>query len=208
MKRLCIFDFDGTLVDSMESFADTAARIIEDLYNMPFAEARTLYRKTSGIPFFQQLEVIFPNDPRNAEAADLFEEQKLAGYFEQPLFAGTEDLLRHLKERGIKSAISSNNFQNLVTEFVDRKGLKPDITLGYRENFSKGTEHFNYLKQSLSLQPEEMIFVGDSISDSHKAEKAQIDFIGKTGTFDAKEFQDQCPDAVLIAELAEIKNIL
>ena len=53
--------------------------------------ARRLYLETSGIPFFQQLEVIFPNDPANAATAEEFERIKLEGYFDEPLFDDAAD---------------------------------------------------------------------------------------------------------------------
>src|SRR4051812_11625031 len=84
-KSLCVFDFDGTIVDSMEAFADLAGTLISENYHLPFPHSRKLYLQTSGVPFFQQLEILFPNDLKNAKIASAFEQQKTTGYFDLPL---------------------------------------------------------------------------------------------------------------------------
>ena len=75
-KKVVVFDFDGTVVDSMDSFADIAADVMPRYYSISGEEAKRLYLETSGIPFFQQLEQLFPNNENNDKAAHDFEETK------------------------------------------------------------------------------------------------------------------------------------
>ena len=62
--QLLVFDLDGTLIDTMGDYADKAAALIRDHYGTPKDEARRRYFETSGVPFEQQLEQIFPGDDR------------------------------------------------------------------------------------------------------------------------------------------------
>lgn len=207
-KSLCVFDFDGTLVDSMSTFATIAATVIEEFYSIPPQRGYELYLKTSGVPFFEQLEILFPGDFRNQEASEKFEQEKKKIYLDQPLCAGTEELLQTLHKKGIKIAISSNNYQKLVSEFVEAKGLPCDFVLGYQPKFSKGKEHFEYLKKTLSLNNQQILFVGDSLKDGEKAQGCSIDFVAKLGTFNEEDFDTHFPNSPVIDNLKELINII
>ena len=63
--RLVVFDVDGTLIDTMQSFADYAALLMKDHYGVEFSEARSVYFETSGLPFRKQLAQIFPGNRMN-----------------------------------------------------------------------------------------------------------------------------------------------
>ncbi len=92
-KRAFLFDFDGTLVDTMDGFADIAGRVIHEVHpEMSFKEARANYMKTSGAPFFQQCEILFPGHSTNAEKVRIFEEEKQVGFFKQKF----SDIIRAL----------------------------------------------------------------------------------------------------------------
>lgn len=208
MKSLCVFDFDGTLVDSMSVFADIAGRQIEKFYSIPFLKARQLYLDTSGVPFFEQLEILFPADFRNSECALAFEEEKKQSYFDQPLIEGADELLKSLKDKGIQIAISSNNYQKLVRQFVQKRGLVCDYVLGYEPDFAKGKPHFDFLKKKLSLNNQDIVFIGDSLKDGEKAKDCSIDFVAKAGTFSKKDFLENFPNAAVIQDLNELIKVI
>jgi len=77
-----LFDFDGTLVDTMHGYADIAGRLISTRYEgYSFEQGRRRYIETSGIPFVQQMEIVAPADARNAETVRMFEEEKIEGFY-------------------------------------------------------------------------------------------------------------------------------
>src|SRR5579862_1222292 len=78
VPRVLLCDLDGTLIDSMPTLADLATEVMESTYGTPRILARELYLATCGLPFVKQLEEIYPGDPRNAGASDLFEGRKPA----------------------------------------------------------------------------------------------------------------------------------
>ena len=206
-KKVVIFDFDGTIVDSMDAFADIAADVMPRHFPIDPVTAKRRYLETSGLPFFQQLEVIFPKHPANAKAADEFEKKKLENYFEKPVYGDAAHTLKHLREKGIKVAVSSNNFQELVDKFVGQTGIVFDMVLGFKPDFAKGKDHFEHILRETGLKAEEMIFVGDSIKDGERARDFGIDFIGKEGIFSRNEFKRHFPDAKVISTLAELKKL-
>jgi phosphoglycolate phosphatase-like HAD superfamily hydrolase/phosphatidylglycerophosphate synthase len=207
-KEVIVFDFDGTVVDSMNTFADLAAEVMPKYYPVNASIARSMYLNTSGVPFFQQLELLFPNHQANATASEEFERRKLDTYFERPLFTDVLETVHHLKKRGIKTAVSSNNFQHLVESFVTRTGITFDLVLGYKTNFEKGQEHFAYIERRLGIGREAMAFVGDSIKDGERAMHCGVEFIGKEGIFSRDQFTERFPGARIISTLSELKELI
>jgi len=202
-----IFDFDGTIVDSMEAFADIAAEVMPKHYPVDGETARKLYLETSGIPFFQQLEQIFPKDRSNRPASEEFERVKLESYLEKPAFRDAPDTIKHLRSLGVKTVVSSNNFQELVDRLTERLGIDFDMVLGYKPGFAKGEDHFSHIEEKLGISRNDMTFVGDSIKDGERANGSGVSFIAKEGIFPGKEFKEKFPDAKVISNLEELKKI-
>ncbi len=204
--RAIAFDFDGTIVDSMRAFASIASRVMPRHYAIDTETARQKYIETSGLPFFQQLEVIFPGNPANAYAAEEYEKAKLEGYFREPLFDDAAETIAHLRQHGIRTAVSSNNFQHLVENFVTRAGVEFDMVLGFKPGFAKGRDHFCHIEHELDVSRDAMVFVGDSMKDGERALDYGIKFIAKEGTFTREQFAAKFPNTTVIANLAELKT--
>ncbi|MBI2083550.1 MAG: HAD family hydrolase [Deltaproteobacteria bacterium] len=207
-KTVCVFDFDGTLVDSMDSFIVLAAEVMRDIYQLPVSQGSEAYVKTSGIPFREQLEIIFPGDCRNPLACQRFESIKKASYLEKEFCEDVGETIGYLQSKKIKVVVSSSNYQELVEEFLKKKKVRLDLVLGWRPNFSKGRDHFRHVQKVLSVTPQSILFVGDSLKDAERAEECSIDFIAKTGIFSEKEFRDHFPKVRVIRSLSELKSYL
>lgn len=202
--RAVAFDLDGTIVDSMGAFARIAADVMAEYHRADWTWAHGRYLETSGIPFFQQLELIFPGNPANAATAEDFERRKLAGFFSEPLFPGVPETLAALRGRGIHTAVSSNNFQDVVEEFVRRRGLEFDLVLAFGGGLFKGEPHFRKILETWALAPNQLLYVGDSLSDGNRALASGIPFVGRTGTFDRQAFSKAFPGIRLIDEIPEL----
>lgn len=189
-KKAIIFDFDGTLVDTMQIFADVASRLIFENYELEKELARQKYFETSGLPFCQQIEIIFPGHALNLTVASAYEMEKLEATSDIKMDRETREALKILKSQGYDLAVSSNNFQHNISRFVEnnRLGELFKLALGFKDNFGKGKEHFDFIKNELGLDGREMIFIGDSLNDARLAKENNVDFIGKTGTFAKKDF--------------------
>ncbi len=91
--------------------------------------------------------------------------------------------------------------------YIKEQGLAPDLVLGHKEGFSKGKDHFDYIKTHLRADTDDLVFVGDSLRDLEKAGENGVRFIGKIGTFTAYEFRDAAA-AEVIHDLKELVDIL
>ncbi len=206
--KVCLFDFDGTLVDTMGHFADLAASIVEQKYTIPFDKARKDYLQTSGIPFFQQLEVLFPDKKENNLLADEFEEKKKVLFFSERFSKDTIATMESLKRQGLQIAISSGNFKDLVNKFLENENLQFHYILGFEKNFAKGEAHFRFIQEQTGCTKRELLFVGDSLQDAEKAAEYGVPFIGKLGTFTRNDFLGKFPNIQTVEQLAEIMEII
>ena len=207
-KKVIVFDLDGTLVDTMGIFTEIASYLITWKYGVPRTDARRGYIQTSGIPFFQQLEELFPGREHNVSIATLFEERKVAATDHLETIPEEKQAIMLLNQAGYLLAVSSNNFAENVERFAQFSGLPFAHVLGYREGFAKGEHHFKYILKQTGVSKDEILFVGDSLSDMRKAREFGIDFIGKTGTFAREEFESESPNAVTVRSLTELVDML
>jgi phosphoglycolate phosphatase-like HAD superfamily hydrolase len=208
--NLVIFDLDGTLIDTMGSFADLAGALIKEHYGWSFEKGRKRYLETSGIPFFQQMEILFPSDKRNENVVDLFEKRKISVFVKESISEKTRETLLALRDKEVRTAISSNNFHDLVRDFVLRNQIPVDLALGFKENFAKGPEHFDHINKYFSISFESMVFVGDSLNDAKRSRERNIPFVAKVGTFSRADFErvtDPRP-IMTIFEIHELMSIV
>ena len=188
--RCVVFDLDGTLIDTMQTFADVAAQVMHEHHDAESAVARRRYLETSGIPFEHQLQVMYPDDPRNADAVRAFEDRKVKATGNVPPSQDTAEALASLKLAGLKLAVSSNNFQANVDDFAKVCPVPLDLLLGFGAELAKGAPHFDKVCAELELRAKDLLFVGDSLKDGELARACKVDFIGKVGTFPATAFDE------------------
>ena len=203
-----MFDFDGTLVDTMHDYASIASEEMEDIYGISRETARHLYLETSGIPFFQQLDLIFGPHRRNDECAGRYENRKATFLEDVRLDRDTKETLLQIRSFGVSIAITSNNFQDLVDRFIrDDIGLF-DIVLGFSDNMSKGPAQFTKVIDNFGVDRRHILFVGDSLSDVRKALAFGIDFVAVSGTLKAESFRTLFPAVPVISSLVELRPLL
>ncbi len=203
-----MFDFDGTLVDTMHEYARIASEEMARLYGTPMDTASALYLETSGIPFFQQLEVIYGSDAKNAECANRFESRK-ASFLDSVRFdPGVREIIRRIRSMGLSLAITSNNFQALLDRFVrDDTGLF-DLVLGFCDDYNKGPTQFTRVIDTFGVDRRHMLFLGDSLSDVRKALAFGVDFVAVAGTLRAESFRSLFPFVHVISDLKELAGLL
>lgn len=190
-KNILVFDLDGTLVDSMGAFAHSAGQIMSQLYSCTYEWGKEQYQATSGIPFPDQLQKIFPKNPLNTHANDLFIQEKTKSYHRSCMFDGAHQSLVELRNQGFHLIISSNNDQILVTKkMAEYQDLFIEI-LGHQHNIYKGEDHFRTIEDSLNCSRKQFIFIGDSLHDALIAQECGVSFIAKCGTFPKASFLTQ-----------------
>ena len=209
LPRAILFDLDGTLIDTMGHFADLASALMEEHHGLRRAEARRRYLETSGVPLRQQLEIIFPKDPRNQGVSDIYEERKTSICLGAEMPQDTLQALQALQERGVNVILSSNSAQHFVDELVARCPVDFDLTLGFGDSLAKGEAHVAEVEKRLQIARTETLFVGDSLKDGELAARCQQRFVGVAGTFRPEDFRRHFgPNQPVIMQIAELPTLL
>jgi phosphoglycolate phosphatase-like HAD superfamily hydrolase len=203
-----LLDLDGTLVDTMQAFADLAAGVMARHFGVPPREARRLYLETSGIPFEQQLEVIFGEHPLVVEAAAEYESEKHAIAAVAEMDPETRQALEELRARGIGLVVSSNGMQTHVDRFAARNAGLFDLALGYGGRLAKGEPHIALVEETLGVRRARLAFIGDSLRDGELAEAAGVRFVGRTGTFTRREMAARFPAVPVVDSVAELLTLV
>ena len=206
--EVVIFDFDGTIVDSMPFLTEVATELMSERYDMTQDEARSAYIDTCGLPFVQQIEIIWPGDARNPETVEAFESRKRRQLLNFGLFPEVVQTLSMIRGHGMKVCVSSGSIEELIVRLLKRRNLTVDLVMGYRPGFEKGLDHFEFARRSFDTTFDRLVFVGDSERDGLTASRAGVRFIARAGLLTAQELKRLLPHVPVVDSLEEILPLL
>ena len=190
MKKLVIFDLDGTLLDTIADLAGATNYALAQL-GYPTHDTDTI-RTFVGNGINKLLERALPANEQTEENV-----MRMRSYFvpyydahnadlSSP-YPGIEVLLQRLQDNGIEIAVASNKYQEATTKLV--KHYFPTIqfaeVLGQRENIPvkpHPTIVFDILNKT-GIDKKDVLYVGDSGVDMQTAQNAEVDAIGVTWGF-------------------------
>ena len=189
---MAVFDLDGTLLNTLEDLADAVnyslaqfgmpQRTIEEVRNYVGNGIRLLIERS--VPNGTDLPVIY----------NVFECFKK--YYQEhcndktKAYDGIIDMLKELKQSGIKLAVLSNKAQNAVTKLCDIYfDNLLDITFGAREGIAKKPAPDALLECAAiaDIALEDIAYIGDSDVDVLTARNAGVDCIAVSWGLGIKE---------------------
>ncbi len=204
--RLVIFDFDGTLADSLPWFRSVFAQVARRfrLPELPPEEFEAM-RSLSGREVMKRLKVPawkLPGMVRHMRA------MKLAAASSTPLFPGARRLLADLREAGVMVAVVSSDSEASV-----RAVLGPQ-TAALVEHFDCGAaafgkaSKFRRMLRRVGVRQGEALSVGDEVRDMEAARLAGIAFGAVAwGYTYPQALADKSPDH-MFATFAEMGSLL
>lgn len=200
-KAVC-FDFDYTLGDCTDSIVDGFRHGLTAL-GWPAPE-REAVRATVGYLLEDSYTMLTgDSDPdRQAQFRALFTEAAMERQRrETTLFPGAPELLRGLKERGVKTAIVSTKRGDTIQIILERLGLADtvDLVVGSADvqRHKPDPEGLLFALDKLGVGPEDALFCGDTVLDAGAAQNAGTRFAAVLkGVTPAEAFADFRPDHI------------
>ena len=190
MKKLVIFDLDGTLLDTIADLAESANHALKQL-GYPTRDVETI-RTFVGNGVNKLLLRALPDEEKTEENMMRMRTHFVPYYdahnadLSAP-YPGIVALLEELQAKGLRMAVASNKYQEATVKLVKHYFPMIDFVevLGQREGINvkpDPTIVFDILKKA-GVSKEETLYVGDSGVDMQTAINAGVDAVGVTWGF-------------------------
>ena len=189
MKKLVIFDMDGTLADTSPGILN-CIRYTQQKMGLPEITEEQMYSHV-GPPMEESYARNFGlSGERLKLAVGYHKEYALKqGYRELTVYPGIYDLLDDLRDQGTLTAVATLKAQATTEKILAEYDLSKrfDIVIGTNsENPMTKAEMICHCMDKLSCSHPVTVLVGDSSYDAVAAKQAGIDFVAVTYGFGFK----------------------
>lgn len=181
--KAVIFDLDGTLLDTLFDIVGAVNFALEQTGNdKRYSYEEGILLIGSGAYTLARRAYSF----KQASEEEFLKFQQL--FFDTYLerqgrttkpFGGIVELLSNLKSRGIKLCVASNKPDHLLKIILNEKmpSIAFDVAKGHKPGYKEKPDPriVNEIKQSLLLNDDECLYIGDSHTDIETAKNANID---------------------------------
>lgn len=211
MIKGVVFDFDGTLVDSM--------KLIHKVFNdalkkqgLPLIELDLLGRMAGRqIGEIIRLKVDVLESTVEEIRQDMFEGYMAGCKTDCQLFPNVRSVLKELKSRGIKLGIFTTTPRRPLEFVINRFGLKDyfDISLAKEDVKSKPNPYgLERIIKEFGIRKDECLYVGDSPADILAGKAAGVKtIIIPTGVSTIEHLKEKNPD-IIITDLEQLLTYL
>ncbi|WP_339803933.1 HAD-IA family hydrolase [uncultured Marinobacter sp.] len=208
--KVVIFDWDGTLVDSVEHIASSLHQAATEL-GFP-AREREAYRDIIGLGMVEALGALYPGISRDEMTAI---REGYGRYFfsrkttPQNVFDGMADVLTDLRLAGRGCAVATGKSRRGLDSALTSSGLGPhfDLTRCADETRSKpDPKMLVEILEHYEIEPQDAVMIGDTRYDLDMAQRIRMPAIGvEWGVHDRAELSRYNPLAVAstVADLRE-----
>lgn len=215
MFKLCVFDLDGTLCDTVESISHSANHALRD---MGLKEATAEDYKIfvgDGVDALTRRLLRFNGDMECTRFAEL--RKGYMDYFTADstyhvkAYPGIPEALEELKKQGAKVAVLSNKPHASTMEVIEKVFGADyfDDVLGQTDRFPRkpAPDSALYLAEKFGVKPEECLYIGDTGTDMQTGTAAGMYTIGVLWGFRKRQELEENGAREIVAEASQIPEI-
>lgn len=216
MYKVCIFDLDGTLTNTLDSLVYSTNETLKEMKLPQISEeqcrlfvgngARVLIEKALGSSGSENLD-------RVEEAMQIYGRIFDANctYHVVP-YEGITEMLESMKNRGLKLAVLSNKPHKQAVHVVETIFGKETFQWiqGQIDTVPRKPDPTAVLQiaEKLGATPEETLYIGDSEVDVATGKNAQMHTVGVTWGFRGKEVLEDAGAELIVDSPEEIMNMI
>lgn len=212
MKKGCLFDLDGTLVNSIEDLALSTNDVLEK-HHFPTHDIEA-YHQFVGNGVRKLIQRALPHDQQDYLEVCLSEFQEI--YQRRCLehtrpYDGMKELLEDLTKDNIQLAVVTNKPHHLAVRIVE--ALFPDTFVaiyGQQDLYPVKPAGDSTLMalMAMKLRKEECYFIGDSNVDIQTGQNVDMDTIGVCWGFRGRQELEEEGATYVVEKPNEIKEII
>jgi phosphoglycolate phosphatase-like HAD superfamily hydrolase len=184
--RAIIFDFDGTLADTLEQTRCIYNQLAPD-YGLRHVESHELetLRDFSLSDLLKHLDISKFRVPSLLSRGTALLRERIA---EIPIIPGIAAMIPTLRSRTETFGILTSNATENVNLFLDTHGLRDYFTfVSSTSKLTGKAKHLKAIRKTFSLHANEMLYVGDEIRDVKASQKAGIAVAAVTWGFNSRD---------------------
>lgn len=206
------FDFDGTIADTGEGIFSSVSYAIAAMGFPPLPDSRL--RTFIGPPIFNSFRrELGMNDEQSAKAVEKYRERySESGIYQLEVYEGIEELIRDLKNSGIKVAIASSKPEKFVVRLVEFLKMDSLIDFIAAPESDKAPESKAVLVEKavkhFGVDKSRALMVGDRCFDIDGANGAGIKSIGVTFGYGSREELEKTGSTYIADNTDDIRKII
>ena len=205
-KKVIIFDFDGTIAETLDSIVNIINGLSDELgYKKVTGENIDELRNKKPKEILKDLGISILKLSSVGKRIKL-ELNKEIEYV--PPVSGIEEALLELKKTGYKLGILTSNSKDDVSKFLKKNNLDLfDFIHSESSIFGKSKVINDFLKNQ-GIKLGEVIYVGDETRDIEAAQKTNIQIIAVSWGFNSKQILEKQNPDFLIDEPRQLIEIM
>lgn len=216
MYQCCIFDLDGTLINSIYALTKTVNLTLEKYGLGPIDDEHTKVFVGDGYQKLLERALAYCGDRELIHLEDALVTYndffKTNCLYKIQAYDGIKELLEWLKSRGIKLAVLSNKAHERTIENIEAvfgTGYF-DLVSGEREGINRKPDPAGalYTARELGVSPTNCLYLGDTNTDMKTGIAAGMDTVGVTWGFRSREELEACHPKYIVDDPREVINIL
>ena len=216
MKKLFIFDLDGTLLDTVADLGNSCNHVFTEA-GFP-THPIDAYYKFVGNGIAKLIERALPAEEATAENIEKLLPPFRAYYNlhmadDTKPYRGVCELLAELQQKGVAIAVASNKYQAATENLV--KKYFPEINFvavfGQRDNVPVKPDPaiVRDIQQAAGIEETaEIIYIGDSLVDLNTAKNSNVEFAAVTWGFCPRESLAENNPAHIADTIEELRAVL
>lgn len=213
MKKLVVFDLDGTLVDSIFDLGNAVNFALEK-FNLPLHPMSDYYTFVgNGMEDLVRRSMGDEggNDELYLKVRKAFDEHYNAHSNDNTVpYKGIAELLKALRDKNIKTAVLTNKAHIYVNDILKKAFPNHcfDLYSGQKEGVARkpNPQSFHLLLKELSVEKEDCLYIGDSEVDVKTAKNAGVDLVAVNWGYRNEETIRNAGAEVIVSTPEEILN--
>jgi phosphoglycolate phosphatase len=206
--KLLVFDWDGTLMDSVGSIVGCTQAVIAEI-GLGEADEKTI-RGTVGLGLRETVDRLVPgcDDALYDVVLECYRRHWVATFRDRPLlFPGVRGMLGDLAQAGYLLAVATGKSRRGLEHAFDQTGLRGDFHASRTADEALSKPHPQMLLDildQLGVRPRAALMVGDSIYDLRMAANAGTHGVAVlSGAHGREELAAEAP-CVLLEQIVEL----